>query len=113
MKQFFSFILCLFVYVSIGLLSADEISLKSIFNGKDLTGWEVPKDNIWFTAKDGILKLENGPKKRGQTLWTSQEYEDFEMEFDFVVSGVAVERIAIPAGLGARRPSSGRPSCVR
>ena len=59
MKQFFSFILCLFVGVSIGPLSADEISLKSIFNGKDFTGWEVPKDNIWFTAKDGILKLEN------------------------------------------------------
>ncbi len=119
MKQFFSFILCLFVCVSIGPLSADEISLKSIFNGKDLTGWEVPKDNIWFTAKDGILKLENGPKKRGQTLWTSQEYEDFEMEFDFkmgkgtVDSGIYVrnsrEQIQIGISGSLKRDMTGSP----
>lgn len=119
MKQFFSFILYLFVCVSIGPLSADEISLKSIFNGKDFTGWEVPKDNIWFTAKDGILKLENGPKKRGQTLWTSQEYEDFEMEFDFkmgkgtVDSGIYVrnsrEQIQIGISGSLKRDMTGSP----
>ena len=119
MKQFFPFILCFFVCALIGPLSADEISLKSIFNGKDLRGWEVPKDNIWFTAKDGILKLENGPKKRGQTLWTSQEYEDFEMEFDFkmgkgtVDSGIYVrnsrEQIQIGISGSLKRDMTGSP----
>jgi len=46
---------------------------KSIFNGKDFTGWEVPKGNEvagWYKAVDGVLKIENGPKKKGSILWT-------------------------------------------
>ena len=62
---------------------AQDSELKSIFNGKDLTGWKAPEDNIWFGAKDGVLWVKNGPKKKGQTLWTEQEYENFAMEFDF------------------------------
>ena len=64
-------------------LSAEEPKLESIFNGKDLSGWDVPKDNIWFAVKDGTIMVKNGPKKRGQTLWTSKQYSDFVIEFDF------------------------------
>lgn len=64
-------------------LCAEDLKLEPIFNGSDLSGWDVPKDNIWFTAKDGVLKVENGPKKKGQTLWTSKQYSDFVIEFDF------------------------------
>ena len=81
MKLIFSFIA--FSILLILQSIADDGELKSIFNGKDLTGWDVPDNNIWFTVKDGVLKLENGPQKKGQTLWTSDEYENFEMEFDF------------------------------
>ena len=81
MKLIFSFIA--FSILLILQSTADDGELKSIFNGKDLTGWDVPDNNIWFTVKDGVLKLENGPQKKGQTLWTSDEYENFEMEFDF------------------------------
>ena len=93
--------------------------LKSIFNGKDLTGWDVPDNNIWFTVKDGVLKLENGPQKKGQTLWTSDEYENFEMEFDFkmgkgtVDSGVYVrnsrEQIQIGISGSLKRDMTGSP----
>ena len=64
-------------------LCAEEPKLEPIFNGTDLSGWDVPKDNIWFTVKDGVLMVKNGPKKKGQTLWTSKQYSDFVMEFDF------------------------------
>jgi len=57
--------------------------LPSVFNGKDLTGWKVPPDNVWWTAKDGTLGVKNGPNKKGSVLWTEKEYRNFVMEFEF------------------------------
>jgi hypothetical protein len=57
-----------------------------IFNGKDLTGWEVPKGNDkagWYKAVDGVLKIQNGPKKKGSILWTKKKYRDFIMQLEF------------------------------
>ena len=117
MKLFFSFIA--FSILLILQSTADDGELKSIFNGKDLTGWDVPDNNIWFMVKDGVLKLENGPQKKGQTLWTSDEYENFEMEFDFkmgkgtVDSGVYVrnsrEQIQIGISGSLKRDMTGSP----
>ena len=117
MKLIFSFIA--FSILLILQSTADDEELKSIFNGKDLTGWDVPDNNIWFTVKDGVLKLENGPQKKGQTLWTSDEYENFEMEFDFkmgkgtVDSGVYVrnsrEQIQIGISGSLKRDMTGSP----
>ena len=117
MKLIFSFIA--FSILLILKSTADDGELKSIFNGKDLTGWDVPDNNIWFTVKDGVLKLENGPQKKGQTLWTSDEYENFEMEFDFkmgkgtVDSGVYVrnsrEQIQIGISGSLKRDMTGSP----
>jgi len=117
MKLIFSFIA--FSILLILQSTADDGELKSIFNGKDLKGWDVPDNNIWFTVKDGVLKLENGPQKKGQTLWTSDEYENFEMEFDFkmgkgiVDSGVYVrnsrEQIQIGISGSLKRDMTGSP----
>ena len=117
MKLIFSFIA--FSILLILQSTADDGELKSIFNGKDLTGWDVPDNNIWFTVKDGVLKLENGPQRKGQTLWTSDEYENFEMEFDFkmgkgtVDSGVYVrnsrEQIQIGISGSLKRDMTGSP----
>ena len=117
MKLLFSFIAfsLLTIFQSIG----DDGEFKSIFNGKDFKGWNVPENNIWFTVKDEVLKLENGPQKKGQTLWTSDEYENFEMEFDFkmgkgtVDSGIYVrnsrEQIQIGISGSLKRDMTGSP----
>ena len=55
----------------------------SIFNGKDLSGWKVPLDNIWFKADDGVLKVKNGPDQKGAILWTEETYTNFIMELEF------------------------------
>ena len=57
-----------------------------IFNGKDLAGWVAPKGNEaagWYKAVDGVLKIQNGPKKKGSILWTKKKYRDFIMQFEF------------------------------
>ena len=103
--------------------TANAQSLGVAFNGKDLSGWKVePSDqeNIWWTVNDdGVLKLENGPKKTGSTLWTEKEYGNFVMEFDFkmgkgtVDTGVYVrnskEQIQIGISGSLKRDMTGSP----
>ena len=63
-----------------------EPKLNPIFNGKNLSGWEVPKGNDeagWYKAVDGVLKIQSGPKKKGSILWTQKKYKNFLMQFDF------------------------------
>ena len=57
--------------------------LPSAFTGHNFDGWKLPEHNIWWTAKNGILKLDSGPNKKGSTLWTVKEYGNFIMEFEF------------------------------
>ena len=72
------------------------------FNGKDLTGWKVPKDNIWFLVKEGILKVRSGPKKKGHILWTETEYRDFVVECDRLdlINGVNEIRLTATDSIG-------------
>jgi hypothetical protein len=76
------------VTVVLGLLVAaadaeETVETRSIFNGKDLSGWKVPKNNIWWMANGGLLKVTSGPKKKGSTLWTDKDYADFVVELEF------------------------------
>jgi len=57
--------------------------LPSIFNGKDFTGWKVPEGNLWWTVKNGELRVKSGPEKKESFLWTDAEYKNFVLEFDF------------------------------
>jgi hypothetical protein len=75
--------LILLVLFCVSLVYGDEPELKSAFNGNDFEGWQEPKDNIWWSAKDGLLRVKSCPKKKGSTLWTDKEFTDFVVELDF------------------------------
>jgi hypothetical protein len=57
--------------------------MKKIFNGKNLKGWVVPENNVWWKAEKGVLSVENSPEKKGSNLWTQKEYGDFIVQADF------------------------------
>jgi len=62
---------------------------QSIFDGKSIDGWRVQNAPYW-TVKDGVLTGESDEtenKKKGSTLWTTQEYKDFTFETEFRFSG--------------------------
>ncbi len=63
-----------------------EEKFEPLFNGKDLTGWKAPEDNIWYLVEDGVLQIRSSPDQKGSVLWTEEEYENFvvELEFKFV-----------------------------
>lgn len=82
MKAVALFLMAVFCAVGCGTVSGGG-DLKSAFNGQDLTGWKAPKNNIWWTANEGILSARNGSQRRGSILWTEKTYKDFIVELDF------------------------------
>lgn len=55
---------------------------KSIFNGKDLSGWKIYGTEKWYVEK-GTLVCESGPDKQYGYLATDSEYKDFELTLEF------------------------------
>ena len=43
----------------------------------------MPENNIWWSVNDGVLKTENGPDRKGSTLWTQKKYQNFIVKADF------------------------------
>ena len=54
----------------------------SIFNGKDLNGWEIYGQELWY-VQDSILISKSGPNKGYGYLATRDYYDDFEFTADF------------------------------
>ncbi|MEP7259123.1 MAG: DUF1080 domain-containing protein [Flavitalea sp.] len=55
---------------------------KSLFNGKDLTGWTIHGTEKWY-AKDGELICESGPDKEYGYLSTDKQYNNFILDLKF------------------------------
>jgi hypothetical protein len=77
MKQLLSFSAFLLLTFS---LSAQK--KKSLFNGKDLTGWTVHGTEKWYVDK-GELVCESGPDKEYGYLSTNEKYKNFELTLQF------------------------------
>jgi hypothetical protein len=77
MKQFLLFVTFLLLTVS---LTAQK--KKSLFNGKDLTGWTIHGTEKWYVDK-GQLVCESGPDKEYGYLSTTEKYKNFELTLQF------------------------------
>lgn len=75
-------ILLLSVILFFGLQAATLAQTKSIFNGKDLTGWTIYGTELWY-VEDGLLVCESGPDEEYGYLGTEKEYTDFELSVEF------------------------------
>ncbi len=79
-------LLCFAVFLTSATALVAGPKLKPIFNGKDLSGWEVPDGNDeagWYKAVEGVLKIQSGSKKKGSILWSKKKYRNFVVEFEF------------------------------
>ena len=59
--------------------TGEEITL---FNGRDLSGWEAYGTEKWY-VEDGLLVCESGPDKGYGYLATNAYYDDYELTVDF------------------------------
>jgi hypothetical protein len=61
-----------------GLVGQESGKARSLFNGKDLTGWVTPEDKSLFTVEDGqIVGRTKGNLKKNEFLATERPYRDF------------------------------------
>jgi hypothetical protein len=75
---------------------------KSLFNGRDLTGWRVIDGNASdWSAADGILSCRAGG---GGWLATKEEYKNFELKLEFRVPTGG------NSGVFLRAPEQGNPA---
>ncbi|MDB4632092.1 DUF1080 domain-containing protein [bacterium] len=64
----------------------DLSKFKSLYNGKDLTGWKT-KGN-WIVQKDGALLIQPRDGEKGWSrwdsyLWSEKKYKDFVLEVEY------------------------------
>lgn len=55
---------------------------QSLFNGKDLSGWEIYGTEKWY-VENGLLHCESGPDKQYGYLATTKSFKDFELTLQF------------------------------
>jgi len=79
-------------------VAAEAQDLEPIFNGRDLTGWQVPDPNPFWTVTDGVLVGQNDPAMKGHVLYTSKAYKDFIFETEARWTG------EIDSGIMLRHP---------
>ncbi len=79
---------------------AGEATLELIFDGKDLTEWEVPSPNPWWTVEDGVLVGRQDPEARGHVLETKKLYQDLILEAEVRFSGDVDSGIFLRKGRG-------------
>lgn len=72
-----------------GAESALEEGFVSMFNGKDLSGWEGKPG--WWTVEDGAITSQSTPEKPCPSahylMWRGGKPADFEMRFEYRIEG--------------------------
>jgi len=59
-----------------------ETKKKSLFNGKDLTGWNIHGTEKWYIENE-LLVCENGIDENFGYLATDKNYKNFELNLEF------------------------------
>lgn len=79
----------LWVLLATGCAGAEKggDGFVSLFNGKDLGGWQAGPGNGWV-VEDGVIALKNredGKEHNLDYLWTEKAYGDFVLELEFKI----------------------------
>ena len=100
------------------IVTAGE-ALPSVFNGKDLSGWKVPENNLWWSVKDGVIRGKSDPELKGSILWSEAEFGDFVVSYEFLFadgyidSGIFLrkenEQIQLGVSVSLKRDMTGSP----
>ena len=81
------FLLACIASATFAFAADDDKDFKSLFNGKDMTGWHIRKPdahNAW-SVQDGVLKNDLKPGEHGVDLVTDQKYWNFTVRYEYMV----------------------------
>ncbi|MFI3315386.1 MAG: DUF1080 domain-containing protein [Rikenellaceae bacterium] len=68
--------------IKIKELPRKQSSNENLFNGKDLAGWEIYGEELWY-VEEGLLVCESGPKKGYGYLATTKYYDNYDLSVEF------------------------------
>ena len=90
----------LLILLSFSLLPGKKNTLdsKSLFNGKDLTGWTIHGTEKWYVEK-GELVCESGPDKQYGYLSTDKSYKNFILTLNFKLEANGNSGVFIRSGI--------------
>lgn len=84
--------LALCTFLGAMVLNAAETEWTSLFNGKDLSGWQLKcspqdSDKAYCQVKDGAIILDSTKFQKHDYLWlvSEKEYDNFEFSFKFKI----------------------------
>ena len=65
---------------------ADDAGFVSLYDGKDLSGWQTTGN--WLPQEDGVLLIKPRPGEKGWErydayLWSERKYEDFVLDLEY------------------------------
>jgi len=95
---------------SIGVCaSSTPAGFKSLFNGKNLSGWKVPAgDNGHWKVVNGVIDYDARSEAPGEKhLWTEKEYKNFVLKIDWrikEVTGLYPVPTVLPDGTHKKGP---------
>ena len=72
----------LLLNISLILTTISLTAQESLFNGKNLDGWNIHGTELWY-VEDGLLICESGPDKGYGYLSTEKFYDDFDLTVEF------------------------------
>ena len=87
--------------LAIIILAGGCTSGVEIFDGKSLEGWEIEPaetSSHWW-VEDGLLVGEN-PDSIGSMLWTTRNYQDYEIELEWITLTKDYDTGVFPRGNG-------------
>jgi hypothetical protein len=90
---------------------ATQSAWRSLFNGEDLTGWKKTGSALWrvdnrFGEPPMILGTQDGDPKRAGNLVTTDQFQNFELQLDFMID----EHGKYNSGVYLRNPAAGGPN---
>lgn len=88
-------VLWFFIFTSAGIYSN---SFKSIFNGKDLTGWTIHGTEKWYVQNKELV-CESGPDKQYGYLSTDKFYNNFILNLKFKLEANGNSGVFIRSGI--------------
>jgi hypothetical protein len=87
------------VFVSfVARLSADDAGFKSLFNGKDFSGWTVPEgDNGHWRIVDGVIDYDAASEApKDKNLWTEKEYGNYTLRMEWRIKETPFNNPRVP-----------------
>lgn len=84
-----------------GASNFEEEGYRSLFNGKDLSGWEIPEgDGGHWNVIDGVIDYDARSEAEGnKSLWTTEEFEDFTLHVEWRFKGYGDHLFPLPTVL--------------